>query len=199
MDNLQEYQPALTYIIGGGTLFFASLASYFIGVSRKSDPSINGKDKIEILKLEHAEATRQHERGKETEARALENKLKLEEARHTRRMQLAEKLCDLKPVMIEYMTQLKEHAQTPPQISSELMRQRQDYREELVEELKDQADDNSGGIYYDDFTITDENAKDIDRLVDIKYPVPGYQPPRLPAPLERLMKMIDGAEEKGTS
>ena len=145
-------------------------------------------NQFELDKLTLSEKDSEHKRQlelvernyqKTLEQRGYDNKEKEKQKQH--QLAMAEKLLELKPLFVEYLETTKMN----PDISHGLIQQREEYRQELVDEYVS----NNDPISDDDCDI-ETAIHEIDKLVCGKYPLSESQSFKLPSNLEKLIDIV---------
>ncbi|MEK6888611.1 MAG: hypothetical protein AABW80_00725 [Nanoarchaeota archaeon] len=200
LDNVGEYLPQVSYVIGSLSVGIGLVAGYFIGratANRNGKEFIlTGKDKVELVKLEHAETERAHQRRLQLDEIAFQRKKTTDELRSSERLGIARELASLAPTIESYLTRLVDYQTNPPAIDPAVAEKRREYREELVDEFKEKTEENYGTIETDDFEVEQEHADKIDRLVNMKFPFSQIPEPIMPAPLRRLVDYLFEADKE---
>jgi len=156
----------------------------------------------ELKRLEYENAQAEHARKLEVMARENEMEIANENRNAERRekseaekrdfkLALAERLCELRPVLEQYAAQVVAYQQTLRDGGvSEIAKKRQEYREQLMEKY---LEDNKDNLFDSDYDIAgeDDTAR-LDNIVAMRYPVNDNPPskPEMPSELKKLVDMI---------
>ncbi len=162
---------------------------------------------LEIKRLSFENAEEEHKRN--LEKMSLQRQYQLEDEDRQRkseqeklkaqgeyRLQIAEKLSGLKPVVEAYLQQLGELQQRQPileteSINPEYEEQRQNYRISLIEKWEEQLSDNDDDILNEDIAIPFQRTNE---LVEFKYPnkrTASQQLPKMPEELAGLIRILN--------
>ncbi|MBR9704629.1 hypothetical protein GOV12_04400 [Candidatus Pacearchaeota archaeon] len=115
------------------------------------------------------------------------------ESKRQHRLQLADRLVQLQPVLVEYLDSLK-----PSEIQEDpdYLTQRRDYRAELVKKTLKEINENGDGIM-DDIVQKESDPINtaieaiINKLIDQRYPLDDkVRTPKMPKELRRLIKAV---------
>lgn len=199
------YLAATTAVTFGGIIL-----GYFMGrlplksllrrdsiLAHLKDTQITGKDQIELKKLEYDEKEREHQR--HIELKGIEHGKSLETLakEHGHELAIFRELASLRPVIESYLADVEAYATAQNhETDPELLKQRQRYREELVEEFKEDAEEYSNGFFGSDFTIRNEDTEKIDRMVNMKYPLSSAIVPEMPARLQKIIDLVTEERRK---
>lgn len=216
LENLMNYQPIIYTIMGGlgGILLGASVGYFFGGRSFDKKFKLSGIEKektlsieqtkraeielekikaqnlVELEKLKYEHADNEHKRKLEIVAKEREYNLDDEERTYKRRLELTDKITELKPVLEKYVNDLK----GPVSYDDENTKKREEFRHQLVEECLQYFRDNDGIAYQiisEESDVIDEDAaKRIEDIVNANYPL--KNPISIPTEIKELIDIIKG-------
>ena len=116
---------------------------------------------------------------------------------YAQRMEMLSKLETFRPALDTYLAEQKQYPVRVAEAEAgnkELAKLREDYRRELADEFKEDADNNVG-FYSNYFKVSREDMEKISKMVDMKYPLPGVRIPELPAELRAVLKYLSPDEK----